>query len=170
MGKFWGWLAGVAATVIAGYLTWYFTRPPAPPVVTTFEGMVYSGSKPVPGAMVAVALTGSAGANGPYHNVTDQNGAYMIDLSGVPANTAATLSVSAAGYAGAQPKQVASPLQNDERIDFPLAALIPIPVQSSHGSGAKAPSAPPAKPPVPHVPVYVRKTDDQAAKFAVPAK
>lgn len=194
MGKFVVWLGGIAATVIGGYLLWYLTRtpppppPPPPPAVTTFEGMVYSESAPVPKAMVAVELTGIAGANGPVHNVTDGNGAYRIELTGLPQNTAATLSVTAAGYQNAPPKSLASPLQADVRIDFPIApaaappgtaAAAPSPPAATPAPGAATPTpaapgsvaaAPPAQAVVGFVPLYVRKSAAQATRVRIAAK
>jgi hypothetical protein len=72
MGKLGGWLAGIVAAIIATYAGWYFTRPPS---TTTFEGMAYSESSPVPKAMVSITITGTNVNSGPIHNVTDENGA-----------------------------------------------------------------------------------------------
>jgi hypothetical protein len=154
MGKVGAWLAGILATVIGGYAVWYLTRPP---VVTTFEGMVYAGSTPIAKAMVAVDLTGSAGANDPVHDITDDNGSYRIDFTGLPSGAGATVSVVATGYQTAPPKTVRSPLQLDTYIDFPLNPLPPPP-------GV----APPIRRPgLPQIPRYVPKAAAQAAKFKV---
>ena len=164
MAKVGGWIAGIVAGIIVGYVVWYLTRtppPPPPPAVTTFEGMVYSGSAPVPKAMVAVQLSGPAGANGPVHDITDDNGAYRIDFTGLPADAGATLSVTAAGYQGADPKSFASPLQTDVQFDFPLT-----PVAAPHNSAAPHP----AKPGKRRMPNYVRKSAAQATQIKIPPK
>lgn len=168
-GKVIGWLAGVAATVVSGWAIWYFTQPkptPPPPVVTKFEGMVYSGSAPVAKAMVVLDLTGDAAANGDYHDVTDENGAYSIELTGLPQGIGAAVTASAQGFTNAQPQSIASPLSTDERMDI---ALTPVAVA--------APAAPAAPlhglqhPPVeaPHHPVY-RPKQVTKAQFRVTAK
>ncbi|MGH9598240.1 MAG: carboxypeptidase-like regulatory domain-containing protein [Terracidiphilus sp.] len=172
MGKFFGWLGGIVAGIAVGYGVWFFTKtppPPPPPVVTTFEGMVYSGSVPVPKAMVAVDLTGSAGANGPVHDVTDANGAYRFDFTGLPTASGATLSVMATGYQTAQPKPIASPLQTDIHVDFPLMRTAMV--------GGRAPAAvEPERAPeavqseAAHIPKYVRKSAAQAKQVVIPKK
>ncbi len=165
MGKFGNWFAGVAATVISGVAIWYFTKTPAPtpppqpppaPIVTTFEGMVYSGDTPVPNAMVAVELTGDAASNGAVHNVTDAHGSYLINLTGVPQAAGATLTVAAAGYREGGPESLSIPLQQDNRLDI---ALTP----------TKAPfiAELPAHPPVKRLPAYVRKNAAQATQFRI---
>src|SRR5690348_16979863 len=165
-----GWLAGIAGAVIATYLGWYFTQPkptpppPPPPAVTTFEGMVYSGSGPVAKALVALALTGSAGVNGAIHDVTDDNGAYKIELTGLPPGTGATLSVAAKGFESGAPKVLAGPLQTDMRVDIGLDPVLP-PV-ASPGPGA----AGPVHPVITHLPVYVPKSAAMAMKFKMAAK
>ncbi len=171
-----GWLGGIAATVISGYLLWYFEQPkPEPPpslapVVTTFEGMVYSGDAPVAKAMVAVDLTGSAGANGAIHDITDDNGAYKIELTGLPEGTGATLSVAAKGFKDPAPKVLAEPLQTDVRVDIPLSRVV-IPVEVPHGAAMPAPlPPPPAKGGIAHRPVYVPKSAADAVKFRIGTK
>lgn len=157
MGKFGGWLAGLLATIIGGYAVWYFTQPPAPPSTTTFEGMVYSGSSPVASAMVSVNLTGSGVDPGPYHNVTDENGAYRLDLIGLPKTAGATLSVAASGYRDSAPKALFDPLVSVNRQDFPLTPLTPV---------AEAPAPGGAQhPPLPHLPLYVAKAAAQATRI-----
>jgi hypothetical protein len=163
-----GWLGGIAATVISGYLLWYFEQPkptPPPPTVTTFEGMVYSGSSPVAKAMVAVSLTGSAGANGPIHDITDDNGAYKIELTGLPQGTGATLAASATGYENGQPKLLAGPLQTDVRIDFPLD-----PVMMAAAPPPPAMAPPQQHAPIAHIPVYVPKNAALAKQFRIITK
>jgi hypothetical protein len=182
--KFIGWVGGIAATVLSGYLLWYFEQPkPAPPTppVTTFEGMVYSGDAPVSRALVGVALTGSAGSNGAIHDVTDDNGAYKIELTGLPLGTGATLSVAAKGFEAAAPKILPGPLQTDVRVDIPLnpAAVAgvtapPPPVPANPGVSAAPPppdgSGRSGIPIVKHIPVYVPKSAAMAMKFRVAAK
>ena len=174
-GKFLGWLGGVAATVISGYLLWYFERPkptpppPPPPVVTTFEGMVYSGSAPVAKAMVAVTVTGAAGVNGAIHDVTDGNGAYRFDFTGLPKDADAKVGVTAPGYEAAAPELLASPLQTDNRKDIALT-LAPAPTP-----GVAAPGPQPAAPVIQEhhpekIPRYVRKSAAEAMKFRIPEK
>lgn len=178
-----GWLGGIAATVISGYLLWYFeqpkpTQPPtALPAVTTFEGMVYSGDAPVAKALVAVDLTGSAGANGAIHDVTDDNGAYKIELTGLPQGTGATLSVAAKGFENAAPKVLAVPLQTDVRVDIPLSpVLMAVGANPAGGhKGGKAAAGPPPPPPpaeaaIAHRPVYVPKSAAMAMRFQIKAK
>lgn len=183
-----GWLGGIAATVISGYLLWYFeqpkpTPPPPPaPAVTTFEGMVYSGSDPVAKALVGVVLTGSAGANGAIHDITDDHGAYKIELTGLPEGTGATLSVAAKGFENAAPKILAGPLQSDVRVDIPLSPMVvagvttpPPPVSATPGESAAPPTtAAPGQTKNPvfthlHAPFYVPKSAALATKFKVAA-
>jgi hypothetical protein len=179
LSKVGAWVAGIAATVISGLLVWYLSQPkPAPPpppqaVVTTFEGMVYSGDAPVAKALVAVRLTGSAGTNGAIHDITDDNGAYKIELTGLPPGTGARLSVAAKGYKDAGPKILAEPLQSDMRVDVDLRPeLIPVesPGKGSGGGGAAA--AQPLHPVQPgtHLPIYRPKTASMATKVRIAAK
>lgn len=172
------WLAGIAGAVIATYLGWYFTQrsqtppPPPPAVVTTFEGMVYSGDAPVAKALVALVLTGNAGANGAIHDLTDDNGAYRIELTGLPPGTGARLSVAAKGYKNAAPKLLAEPLQTDMRVDVALRPEL-IPVESPGKGGSVAAPAHPAHPEQPaatRLPVYRPKSAAMATKFRIAAK
>jgi hypothetical protein len=168
--KFVGWLGGIAATVISGYLLWYFTQPkptpppPPPPAVTTLEGMVYSGSAPVAKAMVAVNVTGAMGVNGAVHDITDDHGAYRFDFTGLPKDADATVSVTAPGYDDVAPVPIVSPLQADNRKDI---ALTPTPTVAAPGPQTAAPAVQtnPAK-----IPFYVRKSAAEAMKFRVPVK
>lgn len=159
MSKVGVWLAGILATVIGGWAVWYLTRPPA---VTTFEGMVYAGDDPVAKAMVAIQLSGSAGANGPVHDITDSNGSYRIDFTGLPDGSGATLSVVATGFQNPAPKSLSAPLQPDTHIDFPVDPLPP-------PRGAP-PILRPRSPAVTHIPLYVPKSAAQATRFKVPGK
>jgi hypothetical protein len=162
-----GWLAGILAAIIGGYVLWILTRtppaPPAPPpaVVTTFEGMVYSGDEPVPKAMVELDLTGTS-SNGPVHDITDENGSYRFDFTGLPTTAGATLRVAAPGFRESPAKSFASPLQTEVRFDFPLASLLTAPL---HGGTARQTPAP-----VAHLPVYIRKGAAQAMHIRIPAK
>lgn len=193
------WLAGIAGAVIATYLGWYFTQPkptlppPPPPAVTTFEGMVYSGDAPVSKALVAVELTGNAGANGAIHDLTDDNGAYKIELTGLPPSTGATLSVVAKGFENGAPKLLSSPLQTDVRVDIPLSPVMlaaapgngsggggggagagpteaPPPPQSGGNGAQPSPAGPPVSAAIAHIPVYRPKSVAMAMKFRVTAK
>jgi hypothetical protein len=175
-----GWLAGIAGAVIATYLGWYFTnRPPPPAAVTTFEGMVYSGDAPVSKALVALELTGNAGANGAIHDLTDDNGAYKIELTGLPSGTGATLSVVAKGYEKAAPRTLVSPLQPDVRVDVPLNPVVvagaepppPVAPPAQQPGAAAQPGAAPVQPgQVAHLPLYRPKSAAMAMKFRIPAK
>jgi len=121
MGKFLGWVAGILATAIGGWLVWYFTRPPA---TTTFEGMVINGAAntAVANAMVTIEIKGPSSA-GDYHDVTNQAGSYGIDFTGIGSTSSATIQVSAEGF---QPPASLSlsTLTSDNRRDF---VLIPLP-------------------------------------------
>jgi len=119
--------------------------------------MVYAGSAPVPKAMVAVDLSGSAGTNGAVHDITDENGSYRIDFTGLPTGAGATLSVTATGYQEAPPKSLIGPLQTDIHVDFPLNPAPPPP--------GVPPPPPPAHPAIAHIPLYVPKGAGQATKF-----
>jgi len=180
--KFGAWLAGIAATVISGYLLWYFTVP-KPAVVTTFEGMVYSGDAPVAKAMVSLNLTGTAGAGGPIVDFTDDNGAYKFELTGLPQNTGATLNAMANGYEETQPHPLPMPLQADIRQDIPLTPLLaagaPPPTPgplAGGGSGAKQ-MAPAVRvqgsqqvqtaPAIAHIPAYVPKIASLAKQVRI---
>ena len=171
MKKFGGWLAGVVGSIIVGYVVWYLTArvpaqssppTPPPPAVTTFEGMVYSGSAPVAKAMVMVQLTGNAGVNGPIHDITDENGAYRIEFTGLPTTARASLSATAAGYEGSKPRSVASPLPADSHVDLPLSPMVQTPVGPQPQPQAAAPIA--------HLPLYVPKLASKAIRIQVPAK
>jgi hypothetical protein len=157
MNKFGGWLAGVVAAIIAaiigGYAVWYFTRPPS---TTILEGMVYAASSAVPKAMVSLELTGSGVNGGSFHNVTDENGSYRFDFTGLPETASATLRVVAAGFRASEPKLLSNPLGPDTHLDFPLTPVI---VTQSPGVGQA-----PHPPAVEHKPQYVRKTLQEATQ------
>ena len=176
MGKFGTWFAGVAATVISGVAIWYFTRTPTPPppppapAVTTFEGMVYSGSSPVAKALVAVDLGGTAGTNGPVHDITDGNGAYRISFTGLPGNAGASLSVAVAGFRSPAPRTLASPLQTDMHVDIPVTPML-LPLESAGpGQHAAAPHMPVQVPENLPKPRYVPKAEALGTTFRIPQR
>jgi len=177
MGKIGSWLAGILATVIGGYVLWYLTKSPSPPPATNsttqpgpttapaqppttaFEGMVFTGSSPVPNAMVVITLAGNGDKGGPYHDMTDANGSYLFDIQGLPTGAGATVVASKDGFAESQAEVVPMPLSQDNREDIPLMPL------GAHpgGGGAHVPAAVPR-------PKYVRKDASQAARIEFQAK
>jgi hypothetical protein len=159
MGKLGGWLAGIVAAIIATYAGWYFTRPPS---TTTFEGMAYSESAPVPKAMVSITITGTSVNSGPIHNVTDENGAYRFDFTGLPETAGATLSVVASGFHNPAPTSLSKPLGSDIHQDFSLIPLTEAPIPDA---GAR-----PRPPAANRIPRYVRKAPEQATKFQIQAQ
>jgi hypothetical protein len=168
VGKVGNWLAGILAGIIVGCAVWYFTKAPAPPVVTTFEGMVYSKSVPVPKAMVAVEFTGEANNTGPVHDFTDDNGSYRIDFTGLPKGAGATVRVSATGFKDPKARSVAGPLEQDIHVDFPLepVAEVHLPTPSPvHG-----PVERPIEPAIARAPVYIRKGAAQATQIKIQPK
>jgi hypothetical protein len=126
MGKFVVWLGGILATVISGWLIWYFTRPPIPPppppppATTTFEGMVINEAAvaPLPNAIVAVEIAGAA-TSGPFHDVTDEHGAYRLNFTGLDKPSGVTITVEAKGFQQARPASLTS-ITSDNRQDFEL--------------------------------------------------
>jgi hypothetical protein len=172
MSKFGSWLAGIIGSIIVGVAIYYFTKAtpppptPPPPAVTVFEGMVYSGSAPVPRAMVAVELRGSGITNGPVHDITDANGAYRFDFTGLPTDAGATLNVTATGYRDSASQSLSSPLQPDVHLDFPLS---PVAVPPPAGLGV-GPGAHPLQPGNLHIPKYVRKGATEAVQIKIPPK
>ncbi|MGA7108611.1 MAG: carboxypeptidase-like regulatory domain-containing protein [Terracidiphilus sp.] len=160
MKKVGAWLAGLLAVVLGGWLTWYLTRPPA---VTTVEGMVYTGDAAVPNAMVEIDLTGDSTNTGPVHDLTDQNGSYRIEFTGLPHGAGAVLRVAATGYQDAQPQTLASPLQTDTHLDFALIHAVATP------SGGAPPPMAPAHPPthIAHIPAYIPKAANKATMIRI---
>jgi hypothetical protein len=163
MGKFLGWLAGILATVIGGYALWYFTRP-AP--TTTFEGMVINGPAvaPLPNAIVSVEIAGAAN-RGPFHDVTDEHGAYRLVFTGLGKLSGVTIAVQAKGFQSVTPASLSN-VASDIHQDF---VLIP--------EGAVSPPPPPptgggeVRPPVVgRMPVYIQKPMAKAFKFTLQAK
>jgi hypothetical protein len=171
MSKFGKWFAGILGPIIIGVAIFYLTKtptpppPPPPPAVTVFEGMVYSGSAPVPRALVAVDLKGTGLTNGPVHDLTDPNGSYRFDFTGLPKDAGATLSVTASGYQNSSAQSLASPLQPDIHLDFPLA---PVAVQAPAGLGPTVGQQ--VQPGTLHIPTYVRKGAAQAMQIRIPPK
>jgi hypothetical protein len=154
MNKFGGWLAGLLAAIVAGYAVWYLTKTPPAPATTTFEGMVYSESAPVPNAIVLVSLTEGGVKNGPYRNATDEHGAYRIDFTGLSATTSATVRATANGFRDSSTQSLPNPSGTDNRHDIPLAPLAS-PPPFAPGAAAHPTIAP-------HIPVYVRRPAEQA--------
>jgi hypothetical protein len=91
-------IGGVAGTVIAAVLIYYFTRPapvtPPPPTVS-FEGLVSNGvtHDPVANASVTVSI----GSNSVQQN-TDMEGRYSVVLNGTTAADMGTVAIQAPGY------------------------------------------------------------------------
>ena len=127
--------------VIASLLIYYFT--PKPPVPTTFEGMVIDGvqSVPIKQAMVLFEVEPGAPGNGPYHDFTDENGSYKMDVAGLPDTVKVTLRVQAKGFHESRPVALAV-LKSDNRTDF---VLVPLPTPEPH-PGATPAATPPATP------------------------
>ena len=160
MKKVGAWLAGLLAVVLGGWLTWYLTRPPA---VTTVEGMVYTGDAAVPNAMVEIDLTGDNANAGPVHDLTDQNGSYRIEFTGLPHGAGAVLRVAATGYLDAQPQTLASPLETDTHLDFALIHAVTTPAV-----GAAPHLAQPHSPPLmAHIPAYIPKAANKATMIKI---
>jgi hypothetical protein len=125
MRKLIGWLGGIASAVITAVLIYHFTvpKPPTPP--TTFEGMVIDGKQSVPikEAMVLFEVEPGTSGNGPYHDFTDENGSYKMDVSELPSSVKVVLRAQAKGFHESKPVSLAA-LKNDNRTDF---VLIPLP-------------------------------------------
>ncbi len=161
MGKFLGWLAGILATVIAGYLIWYLEKPKPP---TTFEGMVIDGAlnAPVQNAMVSIEISGSVANGGPYHDFTDEHGSYRIDFLDLGKPSSVTFEVSAKGFKEPAPASL-SIVENDIRKDFVLA---PVATRPPSPGGVELPhTAAQARPPA-----YIQKRITQAIRMQVPSK
>jgi hypothetical protein len=160
MGKFLGWLAGILATVIAGWLIWYLEKPKPP---TTFEGMVIDGAlnAPVQNAMVSIEIKSSAPNGGPYHDFTDEHGSYRIDFSDLSKSSSVTFQVSAKGFQEPAPASL-SIVDTDIRKDF---VLTPVATPPS-GGGVESPhTAAQAQPPA-----YIQKRIAQAIRMQIPPK
>ena len=167
MGKFLGWLGGILATVIAGYAVWYFTRP-APS--TTFEGMVINGPEvaPLPNAIVSVEIAG-AGNSGPFHDVTNEHGAYRLEFTGLGKLTGVTIAVQAKGFQPVKPASLSS-VTSDIHQDFvliPAGTVSPPPPPPPPGGVSGGGVRPPV---VARMPVYIQKSAAQALKFTLQTK
>jgi hypothetical protein len=171
MSKFNKWLAGILGPIIVAVAIFYLTKtpppppPPPPPAVTVLEGMVYSGSTPVPHALVAVDLKGTGLTNGPVHDLTDANGSYRFDFTGLPKDTGATLSATAAGYQNSSAQSLAGPLLSDIHMDFPLLPVAPAPPGNIGATVGQH-----VQPGTFHIPAYVRRNAAQAMQIRIPPK
>jgi len=169
MKKFTQWMAGILAGIIGSVAVYYLTRPDPPPAVTTFEGMVYSGSSPVAHAMVQLDLDGVVNISGPIHDITNENGSYRFELTGLPHTASARLLATANGYVASSAQSLLSPLQPETHLDFPLSpvsAPAPAPPPPSvPGDSAGAPTAQPAQV---HIPMYIAKGASQAMRIRIP--
>jgi hypothetical protein len=98
MGKFFGWLGGVLAAIIAGYAVWYLTQP------MRIEGMVINRVENVAieKALVTVEVNG-APSEGPFNDPTDSNGSYGMALSGISWRTTVTVRAKASGFQDSGP-------------------------------------------------------------------
>lgn len=121
MGKALGWLGGILATVIAGWLVWYLTLQPVP---ATFEGMVYdqASNAPVSKATVIFDVRGVSNS-GPYRDITDENGSYKLELSNLGKSANVSVFAEAGGFAKSAPYSF--PGAGDNRRDFPLTSTHP---------------------------------------------
>lgn len=169
MKKFTQWMAGILAAVIGSVAVYYLTRPDPPPAVTTFEGMVYSGSSPVAHAMVQLDLNGVVNITGPIHDMTDENGAYRFELTGLPNTASARLLATANGYVAASAQSLLSPLQRETHLDFPLSPVsAPAPAPTPPSGNGNANDAPTAHPAQVHIPIYIAKGASQAMRIRIP--
>jgi hypothetical protein len=160
MGKFIGWLGGILAVVIGGWLVWYLTRPPS---TTTFEGMVINGdaSAPVPGAMVSIEIK-SAPSTEPYHDFTDDHGSYRLDFTGLGRSSNVTIQVTAKGFQRPGPASIGT-VALDNRRDFVLTPLADANPPSGPGAGS-------AHLPAMTRPAYIQKTLRQAVRVQLQAR
>lgn len=145
MKAFLGWVGGILAAVISGFIVYKMTVPPAPVAVTSFEGMVYSGSDPVPNAMVVIDLSGVGAGSGSFRDETDDHGSYRLDIQEMPKSWSGTASASAKGFVASAPAALTGPAGTEIRKDI---ALSPERVTSGGAS--------PPGPLVPHIGVMPR--------------
>jgi len=91
-------IGGVASTVIAAVLIYYFTRPtpvtPPPPTLSV-EGLVTNETTHDPVANASVTV--SIGSNSVQQN-TDTEGRYSVVLNGTTTANMGTIAIQAAGY------------------------------------------------------------------------
>ena len=113
--------------------------------------MVIDGgnSIPIKEAMVQFEVEPSSPGNGPYHDFTDENGSYKLDVSDLPDKVKVTLRAQAKGFHESKPIALAA-LKNDNRTDF---VLVPIPTETPHTNGnpAGTPTPPPQTTPAPPI-------------------
>jgi hypothetical protein len=164
MKKFVQWMAGILAGVIGSVAVYYLTRPAPPPAVTTFEGMVYSGSSPVAHAMVQLDLDGVVNIAGPIHDITNENGAYRFELTGLPNTASAKLLATANGYVASSAQSLLSPLQRETHLDFPLSPVVVPAPPAGLGTATSEHTGPPAQI---HIPLYIAKGASQAMKIRI---
>ncbi len=160
MGKFLGWLGGILAVVIGGWTVWYLTKPPS---TTTVQGMVIDGSlnAPLSNAMVSVEVTATP-SNGPFHDVTDVNGSYRLDFTGLSKSSRLIIRVQARGFQEPKPASFAT-ISVDNRQDFvlmPVVAANP-PAVGNPAIGKLAVARPPA---------YIQKAINQAVRVQLHQK
>jgi hypothetical protein len=154
MGRFLGWLGGILATVIAGYVLWYITRP------TVIEGMVIDRSQnvAVEKALVTVEIPSNR-TNGPFDSPTDSNGSYAMELSGLGWRKDAVVHVRARGFRDSPSISVVL-VPGGNRKDF---FLEPISVPASpSGTSATHPVA------TGSLPVYIRSS--AMARYKIQSK
>ena len=98
LGKFFGWLGGILATIIGGYVVWYITQP------IRIEGMVIDRveNTAVEKALVTVEVRG-APREGPFNDPTDSNGSYGMELSGLSWRTTVIVHAKANGFQDSGP-------------------------------------------------------------------
>jgi hypothetical protein len=123
--------------------------------------MVIDGgnSVPIKEAMVQFEVEPSSPGNGPYHDFTDENGSYKLDVSDLPEKVKVTLRAQAKGFHESKPIALAA-LKNDNRTDF---VLVPIPSETPHTSNPAGTPTPPAQA-TPVTPIklrYIPKTFSQ---------
>ncbi len=121
MKMFVGWVAGIAATVIGGWLLWYLTVPETPVIL---EGMVIDGGSntPLPNALVIFEFPRSARKD-VYHQATDEHGSYRMDIVGLKRSASVVVRAQANGFKEV-PAVVINLEEPDARHDF---TLMPIP-------------------------------------------
>jgi len=158
MNKFLGWVAGILAVVIAGWLVWYLTKPPA---TTKFEGMVIdaAANTAVPNAMVTVEITGAANS-GSYHDVTNPNGSYRIEFTGLSKSSSATVQAEAKGFRSPAPGRFET-IAVDMRHDIELTPNAP----EAPGHGAIIPA-----PALGRRPPYIQKSLAEGKLFQIQQK
>jgi hypothetical protein len=120
MSKVINWLSAIAGSVVTAWLVWYFIPSNHPPAPVMFEGMVIDAAKnaPLAKAMVVFEIKGSR-AKGPFHDSTDDNGAYRLELPGLEKDARVTVRVQAAGFNESPPFAI-NELSVNNRQDFIL--------------------------------------------------